>query len=614
MAFLQQTWSWALLLVLLPLLIHWLQIRRSKTLFFPGVHRLKRLTQSGQNPERLRHRWLLLFRSLAMLCLVLGFLWAMQKSVNAPTKRYHIAIDQSGSMRESGLAEKAKLELSRWLSAAPEDALFCLPQWGSQFLSAEQLKRKIQSYGQEWPRWSSQQFRLYAQEMRDPDARFYYLCDAYGQFEDSAVQCLVYGSEVPKQNAQIDTVYRWYSQDGPAYKVRLGLQGFNESDAIPELTLNDANGKPMQGLEINQRGEDWAEAIFQGALPAKGAWFQLSSSGWTFDDRLYLAAPQQPKLKVKSLGDHPFVQRWLNSYDGFERSETDIDLAYLSGSSANQKEWQSIQSSLQQGATVVCLDLESAEKLLNADFHAKASVADLEGLSASGLEHPLFRDVFREVGQNFNRKLPSFKVAQVPSLEALGQWELLLNTERGSPLYLLRREGMGRVFLWLGGCEADFVSSPWAVAIWGMPALQLAWADGPLYGVLGPQSVLPIGSIKPESAAPSKWILNGVSDSLVPEMRKRAGQWELPLNQEQMKPGLYDLQGSGNNKVIALNEPRLPRVNGLAKGNGKELPPWASLADDGSRFISWTALLLGLALLFLSIESVFVFLKERNEP
>jgi hypothetical protein len=81
-----------------------------------------------------------------------------------------------------------------------------------------------------------------------------------------------------------------------------------------------------------------------------------------------------------------------------------------------------------------------------------------------------------------------------------------------------------------------------------------------------------------------------------------------------MKPGLYDLQGSGNNKVIALNEPRLPRVNGLAKGNGKELPPWASLADDGSRFISWTALLLGLALLFLSIESVFVFLKERNEP
>ena len=27
MAFLQQTWSWALLLVLLPVLIHWLQIQ-----------------------------------------------------------------------------------------------------------------------------------------------------------------------------------------------------------------------------------------------------------------------------------------------------------------------------------------------------------------------------------------------------------------------------------------------------------------------------------------------------------------------------------------------------------------------------------------------------------
>lgn len=614
MAFLQQNWSWALMLVLLPLLIHWLQIRRSTTLFFPGVHRLKLLTQSGQNPDRLRHRWLLLLRSLAMLCLVLGFLWAMQKSKEGSSLRYYIVVDQSGSMRESGLTEKAKLDLSRWLSAAPEDARFCLPQWGSQPLSSQQLQRKIQSYGQEWPRWTSQQFRAYAQEIQNPADCFIFMGDAYSQFEDSLVKCVVYGLEEPVQNAQIDTVYRIYSDDGPAYKIRLGLQGFDESVSLPELTLNDASGKPMQGLEISQRGEGWAEALFKGSLPTSGAWFQLSSSGWSFDDRLYLTASQQPKLKVKSLGNHPFAQRWLGSYEGFETGETEFDIAYLSGSTGKRVEWQNIQTSLQQGATLVCLDLESAAKLLNLDFDVETTSRDLEVLSASGLEHPLFRDVFREVGQNVNRKMPSFQIAQVPGPEALSQWELLLNTENGTPLFLLRREGLGRVFLWLGGKEPDFVSSPWAVALLGMPALQLAWADGPLYGVLGPKSVLPIGVVKSGTTSNANWSLRSEFDSLVPELRKRAGQWELPLNQNPLKPGLYNIRGPGYDKVLALNEPRLQKPGLPFTDKSQGLPPWSSLINEGSGSISWTAVFLGMALLFLSIESIFVFLKERNEP
>ena len=179
---------------------------------------------------------------------------------------------------------------------------------------------------------------------------------------------------------------------------------------------------------------------------------------------------------------------------------------------------------------------------------------------------------------------------------------------------MLRREGFGRLFLWLGGEDADFLSSPWAVAILGMPALQLAWADGPLFGVLGPNSVLPIGVVKPGSSSNAHWSLRGVSDSLVPEMRKRVGQWELPLNQKILKPGLYSIQGLGYSKMLALNEPRLGTPGLPIKGNDQGLPPWSSLINEDSGSISWAALFLGLALLFLSIESIFVFLKERNEP
>jgi hypothetical protein len=614
MAFLQQSWSWALLLVLLPLVIHWLQIRRSKTLLFPGVYRLKMLTQSGQNPDRLRHRWLLLIRSLALLFLVLSFLWAMKGSGQQSVQRFYIAIDQGGSMKESGLSETAKIELIKWLSAAPDEARFCLPQWGSQLLSAQQMRRKIQSLDQDWPRWSAQQFRAYAKELGDPEGQFFYLCDAYGQYEDSSVQCVVYGSVEPIKNAQIDTVFRVNTEEGPAYKIEVSVYGFESSDKWPDLTLNDASGKPLQGLVYTQRGEDRAEALYRGALPESGAWFQLSPSGWSFDDRLYVAVPQLPKLKAKSLGAHPFTQRWLTSYQGFQEADSVFDVAYLSSGTGLSQDWEDCQVAIQQGSTAVCLDVSAAERLLNIDLDCAAGNQVPEVLSASGLDHPLFREVFREMGQNYNHKMPSLLVEQIPSAEKLGEWELLLKTELGTPLYLLRPEGLGRVFLWLGGAESDFIASPWSVAVLGMPAVQLTWANGPLYGVLGPSSVLSVGPIKVDYSNQMNWELIGPTDSMVPELRKRAGQWEMPLNQPWLKAGLYRIQGPGYLKTVALNEPRLSGFKATESRGLNELPAWSNLDLEGPGSFPWTVIGLVLALLFLSIESVFVFLKERNEP
>lgn len=610
----QQSWSWALLLVLLPLVIHWLQIRRSKTLLFPGVYRLKMLTQSGQNPERLRHIWLLLIRSLALLFLVLSFLWAMKGSGEKSLQRYYIAIDQSGSMRESGRSETAKLDLIKWLSAAPDDARFCLPQWGSQLLSAQQIRRKIQSLDQDWPRWSVQQFRAYAAELQDPQGKFFYLCDAYSQFEDSSVQCVVYGLTEPVKNAQIDTVYRLNTEEGPAYKIEVALFGFESTDKLPDLTLNDANGKPLQGMVFSQRGPDRAEALYRGVLPESGAWFQLSPSGWSFDDRLYVAVPQMPKLKAKSIGSHPFAQRWLSSYQGFQEADSVFDVAYLSSGSGSSQDWDDCQLAIQQGSSAVCLDVSAAERLLNIDLECVAGNQVPEVLSVSGLDHPLFREVFREMGQNYNAKMPSFLVKQIPSAEKLGAWELLLKTELGTPLYLVRQEGLGRVFLWLGGAESDFIASPWSVAVLGMPAVQLAWADGPLYGVLGPGSVLSVGPIKVDYSNQLNWELIGPTDSMVPELRKRAGRWEMPLNQSWLKPGLYRIKGPGYFKSVALNEPRLSGFNEMASSDLSQLPAWSNMDLEGPGSFPWALIGLSLALLFLSIESVFVFLKERNEP
>lgn len=614
MAFLLQPWSWALLLVLLPVLIHWLQIRRSKTLLFPGVHRLKMLTQSGQNPDRVRHRWLLLLRSLALLCLVLAFLGAMHHSDTNAVQRYCIAIDQSGSMRESGLNEKAKLELNRWLSLAPAEAQFCLPQWGSQWLSAQQLRRKIQSLDQQWPYWTWQQFRAYAKTLNDANGLYLYIGDAYSEFQDSLVQCVVYESEEPLKNASIDTMYRVPSDEGPVFKIRIGLQGFGAAESLPELTLNDADGKPLQGLVYSERESEWAEALYSGSLPSNGAWLQLSPSGWSFDDRLYVVAPQKPKLRVMIQGSHPFAQPWVSSSPQFQAADSSFDVAYLSDGLGQSGDWSSWLRAVQQGATAVCLDVRAASKLLDAEFELQGATSGPEALSSTGLDHPLFRDVFREVDQNFNRKMPSFSVLQQPSASSLANWEVLLMTEQARPIYLLRQEGLGRVFLWLGGAQPDFIASPWSVALLGMPALQLAWADGPLYGVLGRASTLPVGAVKPGSSNNPNWSLVGRSDSLVPELRQRAGQWELPLNQRSFAAGLFAIAGPSIDKVIALNEPRLPDLTGTGSGAAAELPPWSGRASEANSWVSLPILFLGLSLLFLSFESVFVFLKERHEP
>ncbi|MFZ9754948.1 MAG: BatA domain-containing protein, partial [Bacteroidia bacterium] len=118
MGLLTHPWSWAFLLVLLPLIIHWLQLRRTQTLYFPGVHRLQHLLASGQNPDRLRHWVLLLLRTLALLFLVLGFLQASRPQKDSSSKPIAVVLDASPSMLESGGWDRALLSLDKWMSQA----------------------------------------------------------------------------------------------------------------------------------------------------------------------------------------------------------------------------------------------------------------------------------------------------------------------------------------------------------------------------------------------------------------------------------------------------------------------------------------------------------------
>jgi hypothetical protein len=112
---------WALLLLIIPLLIHLFEWRRFRKFSFTNVRLLQEVEESSRKSKNLK-KWLLLFsRLLALSCLVLAFVQPFWKRELSPKESAPISIylDNSFSMqaRKGGLSllEEAGQELMRTL-------------------------------------------------------------------------------------------------------------------------------------------------------------------------------------------------------------------------------------------------------------------------------------------------------------------------------------------------------------------------------------------------------------------------------------------------------------------------------------------------------------------
>lgn len=102
MNFLYPLFTFAALLVAIPILIHLFNFRKYKKVFFPDIRFLKELQEQTQKSSTLKHLLILISRILAVLCLVAAFAQPYfskdAEKITAGPKAVSIFIDNSFSM------------------------------------------------------------------------------------------------------------------------------------------------------------------------------------------------------------------------------------------------------------------------------------------------------------------------------------------------------------------------------------------------------------------------------------------------------------------------------------------------------------------------------------
>lgn len=118
MSFLYPAFLFALLSLMIPVIIHFFNFKRYKTLYFSNVTLLKLIRQESKKKSQLKHIFILIARLLALATLVFAFskpfIPYSSRKIHATLQRVAIYIDNSFSMKAEGekgpLLEQARMK------------------------------------------------------------------------------------------------------------------------------------------------------------------------------------------------------------------------------------------------------------------------------------------------------------------------------------------------------------------------------------------------------------------------------------------------------------------------------------------------------------------------
>ena len=128
MNFQQPTFLWALLLLVIPLIIHLFNFRKYKRVLFSNVAMLRQIQTESRKTRQIKKWLVLLTRMLILAALVIAFARPYLLDENAKTGRQLVSIylDNSQSMRAEGeqgeLFENAKSAARTLLGNLPNEA------------------------------------------------------------------------------------------------------------------------------------------------------------------------------------------------------------------------------------------------------------------------------------------------------------------------------------------------------------------------------------------------------------------------------------------------------------------------------------------------------------
>ncbi len=632
MQFLYPQFLWALLLLLIPVLVHLFQLRRFRTTFFTNVALLQKLTAESNKSKSIKKWLLLLSRLLAIAALVFAFarpLEPSKQSENQSTKPLFVYLDNSLSMQANvqgvPLLETAIQELVSGLAddqiveVMTNDRQYGPDQW-------KNLKTKLPGL-----RWTTKKRSLDEVALR-ARSRNSNSVDQYGRalllsdFQEGLPELF----EEKSDSLELITVALRPEDKKNAWVDSLAVRPSSDNTLLLDIWI--AGGKQGELLSLSVEAE--GQLLAKTSLPAPGGdqliqteitlsttssiagFVQIQDNSLSFDNRFYFSIQQEEQIRVLAVGEahgnhlervyqEPeflFVRQDLNRLDfGLIPKQ---NLLILDQLYQIPDALRGALTEFHEAGGSLCIipaksiDLNSYTQLLSSVSSFRMEEVRRDTLKIDGIQdkHPLFSGVFRSQISDFETPESRVFYPLKPQVNAA----LLFENE--SPFVLSAR----RVSVLASPLDSDlgsFEESPLIVpTFYNMGKQSIRLPD--LYARMGNQPIIDLPYLLGQDQVFS---LRGEVAEYIPQQQAYPNRTELVLSDELEQAGLYQISTSRDTLgVLAINYPVSESRQNWNEGQVEEqkltlpsvLKDW-TVEGQRKEFWKWAV---ALALLFLFLE------------
>jgi len=425
---------WALLLLLIPIIIHLFQLRRFKKTPFTNVAMLQKVVAESRKSSSIK-KWLLLITRLALFaCLVIAFAQPFFAEENAlKDKETVIYLDNSFSMQSKqdglNLSEKAVQDILKVVPENFELTLFTNDRtYKKTVLKAIQNSLLALEYSGKQLTLDEIVFKSSNYFSKDNTTlkNLILISDFQNRLETFSTNVsqetnihLVQLKPDEQSNIAIDSIYLGKILNNQK-ELHVAVTGLKKDENVPISLFNGDNLIAKTAVISSNQSKD--EIIF--SIPEKekiNGKIIINDNSLSYDNEFYFNIEEQEKIKVLSIdqADSGFLTRIFNPNE-FEFSNYDLNtlnygllesqnLIILNGLESIPTNLQTALNSYEQeGGSLIIIPSEktniaSYNSLLNrlSRLQLQEKIELELPISQINFDHPLYQNVFEEKVTNF---------------------------------------------------------------------------------------------------------------------------------------------------------------------------------------------------------------------
>jgi hypothetical protein len=611
MKFIYPQFLWALLLVAIPILIHILNLRKHKTVYFSNVDFLKKVRKETKRKSKIKQLIILGCRILAIIFLVFAFARpykpAAQSQKQSAGQAVCIYIDNSYSMNaessEGKALDNAKYKAYTIVSASKPDTKFALltnemSQRHNRFFSRQEMLQLITEvepgYSQLPISKAIQRFRNMMENLLLETNKTIYLLSDFQtvttDFDNIEPDSLTQFNLIPitintVSNLAIDSC--WF--DAPAHhlaqqeELKVRVRSYSEqdyrqlpvklfiNDSLKALTTIDLAAGETTTLTLNYTNQSTG---FQNGK------VEITDYPIVYDNSMYLS--YIVKEQISALSIEPEARQTANSlylealFGSDDFVKLDVELASRlqinrlpNYSTIFVNELRSISSGLaselkrfvENGGTLVFVPSERGDIASYNAFLTELQASTITALDTSTIpisnvlyDHILYTNVFKERNQKVELPKIANRFRFNPSTQS--NETALMTLADNTPALTLSNHGKGRVFLFAFQISSDknrfsehllFVPTMYNIVLTSS-SFQLP------YQVLQPGSSITVGFEGAVQIQSPKLVKAETNEEMIPQIRKSEGNSINLFTPQGMTAGWYKLYFDDIHALnIALN-------------------------------------------------------------